>query len=148
MAGNNSYVVRKPGCDLLKRGDQAAHAASAAEVDEREADHQEIIAHVYDIGFGEEDDTISVRVACLKMHDLDVFSVEVDGDVVVKGKNWQGRFGLWGHLELDRAHVACRAALLQPLAHIVVGNDGGLFLKVLVGISVVQMVMGVDDESD
>jgi len=57
--------------------DHALHAAAAGHVNEREAVAHEVVAHVHDIVFWEEDDGVAVGVAGGKVQRANVLAVQV-----------------------------------------------------------------------
>ena len=80
------------------------------------------------------------------MRPMDVFSIQMDGDVVVEGEDGQRGFGLRFCVKPYRAQIADGAVLFQPFAEVVVGDDGRLFLEEFVRLGVVHVVMGVDEK--
>ena len=121
----------------------------AADVDERKAVADEIVAHVDDIVLREKDDGVAVGVAGGKVQRADVFAVEVDGDVVLEGDD--GERGFFGGLvfHLDAAAVAGDAAGFEALANVVLGDDASSpRWRRAVPAGVIAVIVGVDDEAD
>lgn len=46
---------------------------------------------------------------------MDVFAIQMEGDVVIESENRQRAFGLWFQIKLDSARIARGAALFQAL---------------------------------
>jgi hypothetical protein len=82
-----------------------------------------------------------------KMQGANVFAVQVHGDIVIEGNDRQRPFGLRLVLDMDRSAVACRAAFLEALPNVVVGDDRSLLLEELVSASVVVVIVRIDDEA-
>jgi hypothetical protein len=89
VAGDDFHVGRQHRDDLLASGDHALHAAAGSHVDEGIAVAYVVVAHVHDVGFGEEDDGVAVGVTSGKLQRANVLAVEVDGDVVIEGNDGQ-----------------------------------------------------------
>src|SRR5581483_4963189 len=95
VAGDNLHVGRKLRDDPFDSINHAVHAASAVHVNEGEPVSDEIISHMNDVGFREEDDGVAVRVTGGKVKGADVIPIEVDGHVVIEGYDGQRFSGLW-----------------------------------------------------
>lgn len=78
----------------------------------------------------------------------DVLSVQVHGDVVIKGDDRQRALRLRLGLKMYRPAVARLSALCQAFADVIVGDDGRLLLEEFVSSRMVFVVMRVDDEAD
>ena len=96
---------------------------------------------MHDVRLGEEDHAVAVRVPVREMNHIDLFSVEVDGERLIKGDDRPaflrcGLAGVSGPLELAR----------QPLADVRVGQDGRLGAEDRVRAGVVAVPVGVEDE--
>src|ERR1051326_6407584 len=92
MTGDNFYVVRDFGQDLLIAGNHALHAAATVDVNEWEHSAvEEIVAHVDHVGLREEDHAIAIGVAVGKMNGSNIFAIQVDGDFVFKGDDGKRR---------------------------------------------------------
>ena len=108
----------------------------------------EIVAHVDHIRLGKEDDAVAVGVAAGEMKRADIFPIEMHGHVVIESKDGEGFLRLWFVLELQRAQVSPGSAVLHALAHIVLRDDGRIFLEESIPAGVVAVVVRVDDEPD
>ena len=98
MAWDDFHVGRQLPDHLLDCIDHAVDAASAVNINEREAVGHEVVAHVHDVRFGEEDNRIAVRMACRKEESSNVLAIQMHGHVVIEGDNRQRLFG--GRLDL------------------------------------------------
>src|SRR6516225_10740345 len=83
-----------------------------------------VIAHVYDIGFRKKNDRVAVGVAGWIVQCPNVFTVQVNRNIVIKGNDGQRGFLLWLLLKDHGAAIAALGTTLQALAHIILGNDG------------------------
>src|SRR5437588_2606352 len=148
MSGDYLHVGRDLRNYLLDAVDHAIYAAAAPDVDERESVGYEVVAHVHHVGLGEKDDRIAVGVASGKVESANVFAIEMHGHIMIEGEDGQRIFRLRLGFELHRSAIARRTALLEPLADIIVRNDGSLFLEVCIPAGVISVIMGIDDESN
>src|SRR5579864_6292178 len=82
------------------------------------------------------------------MQGPDIFTVQMHGDVVIKGNNGQRFLGRGLVIHGNRAEIPRWSACLEPFAYIVMGNDGCLLLKICIPAGVVAMVVGVDDKAN
>src|SRR4029434_7902602 len=79
LADNVADVLRHP-----------FHVAACFKVDNRKPAIEEVVAHVYDVRAGKEDDAVAVSAAVREVYDLDLFAVKKDGDRVVESDDRQG----------------------------------------------------------
>src|ERR1700674_4533361 len=149
MAGDDFHVRGQ-----LRRGffhgvDHALYAAAAGDVNEREAIAHEVVAHVHDIVFREEDDGVAVGVAGGKMQRANVFSVQVHGHVVLKGDDGYDGLGRVLHVHLDGGPVSRGAAVFEPFADVILRHErGACLVERDVPSVVVPVIIRVDDEVD
>ncbi|MFP6642285.1 MAG: hypothetical protein VCF24_01790 [Candidatus Latescibacterota bacterium] len=104
--------------------------AAAVDIDKGQQLVEEDDARVDDVGAMEEDDGVAVGVGLWKVEDLDLFAVEVHRKTLVES----------GHRQSAGAYIR----LLEPGAHILVGDDGSVEAEDGIGGGVVTVVVGVD----
>ncbi len=146
MPRNDFHIRRHLRDHFLHGVDHPIDAAAAIHVDERKTIRHEIVAHVHDIGLGEEDDRIAIGVAGGKEERPDIFAIQMHGHVVIERDDRQRFFGCGLHIHVHRAAIAGGAARFQSLAHIVLRDDRRLLLEIRVPAGVIAVIVRVDDE--
>src|SRR5205807_4138658 len=89
MAGDDLRVRRDLRQELVDGADHPSDAAAVADVEERETVRDEVIAHVDDVAFGEEDDRIAVRVGRRHVNRANRLAVEPEVDALLEGDHRQ-----------------------------------------------------------
>ena len=99
---------------------------------------------MHHVGLGKKDDAIAVRVSRRKVDGADVFAVQVHGGAIVEGDDGQHIFTGGRRVVLEKGDGSARR---QPLAHVLLRDDGPLLGKIRISAGVVAMVVRVDDET-
>src|SRR5690349_1537956 len=77
-----------------------------------------------------------------------VLAIQVNRDIVSESDNRKSFLGLRFGLNLHRGQVPGLTAFFQPLADVVLGDDGSVLLKQRVPSGVIAVIMRVDDKPD
>ena len=117
------------------------HRAPAIHIDEGEPLVEKRIAHVDDIGAGEENEGVSVCVGMGNVQHPDFLPIEMDGKGLGEGNHRQGG-GRGGR----RNPVAALLFGRQPGADIVVGDNGSFCAKFRIAARVIAVKMGVEQK--
>jgi hypothetical protein len=143
VSGNDFHIWWNHSQDGLESLDHAADRASAGNVDKGEAIGHKVIPHVDDFGLGEEDDAVSVGMAMGQVNGANLFAIEMDRGPFIERDD--GQCFLGGRLNI-RAYDG--TAFLEALTNIAVGDNGGVVTELRVASRMVEMEMGVENESD
>lgn len=106
MAGDHLHV-RRQACHYILEGiDQSPDGTARRQVDKGKSYAQEIVAHVDYVRLRKVNNAVSIRVAILKMHHLDIFIVQMNHQVMVEGQDGQYVLRLRAGSEDERSAVA------------------------------------------